>query len=93
MSGLKIRVFVTKYALTKTGVFEKIVYVHDDIPTMVTDVSNPLAHYHKPDWHETELAARQRVIEMINKKLLSIEKQVDFLKRKRSDIQTGFKLQ
>lgn len=73
-------VYVTKYALT-SGITKELVH-KTGTPTMVETTGCFLTtYYHKPDWHDTEKEARTRTAHMIGKKIASVQKQLDRLKK------------
>lgn len=72
----KIRVFITKYALTQ-GIFEREVETCPDInDNMVADRGKHTVCYHKPDWYRTLEEAQARVEVMLKKRRAALEKQL-----------------
>lgn len=76
-----MKVWITKYALTR-GVFTCEVEGPDrNHPGMVTDRDRrPSVCYSGMDWHPTRQEAASRVIEMRIAKMRSLVKQIDLLK-------------
>ena len=71
--------WITRYALTK-GVFSiKVEDCYDT--TMVQDVGNTCSYYHGKDWHKTRKEAVKRANEMRDKKLASLKKSIERLKK------------
>lgn len=71
---MKIRVYVTKYALTSG-----IRYVLADVantPRMISYGRGEYAHGEGKDWHRTWDAALDRAMEMRNNKIVSLRKSV-----------------
>lgn len=77
-----MKVWISKYALTK-GIYE-VEVITTEFETMVVDKSNPtFMFYHKGEWHKTKEDAIKRAEEMRNKKIKSLEKQINKLKNMR----------
>jgi len=75
--------WITKYALTK-GIFSTMVESCDASNKMVKDISNDewkCWYYHGNDWHRTKEAAVKRANEMRNKKLASLKKSIERIKK------------
>ena len=79
-------VWITKYALTKgihqaefKGFFEESEGVFDETTVEINDTFNTL--YFKGDWHKTEAEAKKKANEMRLKKIKSLEKQIERLKK------------
>lgn len=73
-----MNVWISKYALTK-GIYEVEVNTTDS-EYMIVDKNNPISFYHKNEWHKTKEDAIKRAIELRDKKIKSLEKQIDKLK-------------
>ncbi len=74
-------VYVTKYALTK-GI-QKCTVKTTSIDGMLEDVKNPYRYYsggEGKDWHMTLDKAIAKAIKMKNKKVKTLEKQIEKLK-------------
>ena len=74
----KIKVWITKYALT-TGIMEKDVIVEEDLPAMVCDRSTPFVSYYHGEgveWHRTKESAINKAEEMRIKKIKSLRNQI-----------------
>lgn len=72
-----MKVFITKYALTK-GIFAEEVEVCIGVggrEFVKSKTSN--AYYHNPDYHKDVNDAISKAIEMKNKKLDSLEKEIE----------------
>jgi hypothetical protein len=75
--------YVTKYALTSGLIIlsDEDVQVFNDNPELLKAKwqnkkgEKYTDYFHKPDWHTSREDAKLRIIEMINKKVLSLEKQ------------------
>ena len=80
MRGDKLKVWITKYALTK-GIYDVEVEESSD-PTMVIDREN-LMYYHGEgrDWHRTEAAAKAHAILMVRARIASLKKSLVKLER------------
>ena len=75
--------YVTKYALT-AGVQEILVEdCFDTSPTMVKDLREGAIHnyYHNGDWHRSRDEAVKRAEKMRAKKLASLQKQIDRIRK------------
>lgn len=79
-----MRVWITKYALT-TGIFEADVDVSDDFPELVRVSPTQYFQGEGKDWHRTKIEALQRAEEMRQKKIRSLKKQIEKLKKKTFD--------
>lgn len=77
------KVWITKYALTKGISTREHVLVcsgiNDDM--IVATEGHYQSYYHKPEWHETEESAIARAEEMRLKKIQSLEKQIEKLRK------------
>lgn len=73
-----MNVWISKYALTK-GIYEVEVNTTDS-EYMIVDKNKPIRFYHKNEWHKTKEDAIKRAIELRDKKIKSLEKQIDKLK-------------
>lgn len=73
-------VWITKYALTTKGVFSTKVGNCFDT-TMVQDVDNTHDYYHGKDWHRTREGAVERAKEMKAKKIASLKKSIERIKK------------
>lgn len=69
-----MKVYITKYALTK-GILEEEGEHSSNFPSMVA--VRKYSYYHKPDWHLTKEEAIHRAKEMKAKKLNSLKKQLN----------------
>ena len=75
-----MEVWITKYALTK-GIFKlQVIDVGDG---MVRSADNVLEMYHKEgrDWHRAKESAIAKAEKMRQKKITSLEKQIDKIKK------------
>jgi hypothetical protein len=77
-----MKVYITKYALTRGIIDEKEVEICKNIPNMV-ECREAFFHdyFHKPDWHETKEEAIKRAELMKNKKIESLKKQIQKLEK------------
>lgn len=75
-------VYVTKYALTD-GIGEIEAETFKDAPNMVRDHNGNgyASYYHKPDWHESLVAAKARAEKMRLNKIASLKKQLEKLEK------------
>ena len=75
-----MEVWITKYALTQ-GIFK--LHVTDIGDGMVRSADNAFEMYHEEgrDWHRTKESAIARAEEMRLKKITSLEKQIDKIKK------------
>jgi hypothetical protein len=75
-----VRVWITKYALT-IGIYE-IEARETSSPGMVGDANDPLSMFHGEgkEWHKSKEDAIQRAEIMKNKKIESLEKQLEKIK-------------
>jgi len=74
-------VWISKYALTK-GVFA--ITAEDCFDTsgkMVRDMNNNYLYYHGKDWHKTRKAAVKRAKEMKAKKIASLKKSIERIRK------------
>lgn len=72
----KVKVFITKYALTK-GIFTAEVEIKEtDGRYFAVDQGKWCIYYHKPDFHLTYKEAKARAEEMQRKKIASLKKQL-----------------
>lgn len=80
-----MKIWITKYALTK-GILVVDADVSSEYPDMVSwgegDTCNH-AHGEGRDWHWTQESAKARAGEMIDKKIISLEKSIAKLKKLR----------
>jgi hypothetical protein len=74
-----VKVWITKYALT-SGVIETDARVCEETNGIMIE-AKPYGYFHKPDWHDNKVSAEDRVCDMINKQLASLEKQLDKLRK------------
>ena len=74
-----MKVYVTKYALTK-GIIEADVIISEVHPGMVVDSENSLTAYHKPDWFDVREDAVERAETLRTKKIAALEKSIQKLK-------------
>lgn len=74
----KMRVYVTKYALTKGVIVRDVETTHID--SLVTERSTCMC-YHRPDWHETRAEAEAQVAKMIDARRKSLAKQLAALEK------------
>lgn len=77
-----MKVYITKYALTK-GILEKDATVIEDFPKMIRieNVRWP-EKYFKPDWHETKEQAIKQAEEMRIKKIATLKRAIKKLETK-----------
>lgn len=72
-----ITAYATKYALTKGILIIKAEVCSDISTDMISDVSKPMAYYHKGEWSRT-LEEAQKVAEAMRvRKVDSLRKQLD----------------
>lgn len=72
------KVWITKYALTQgviTAVNVRVLSDHPNLIGIEQDGFPRWTYFHKPDWHETETEAGNRVMHMVNARLKSLDKQ------------------
>lgn len=76
-----MKVWISKYALT-TGIIE-IEAKETHSPSMVADASDPLSMFHGEgkEWHKSKEEAFQRAEIMKKKKIESLEKQIEKIKK------------
>ena len=80
-----MRVFITKYAVSKTGIFERDAEdVGDDMVRVSGDRSKYEfdAYYHKPDWHLTREDAVKQARKQIHAKIHSLYRQAEKLRER-----------
>jgi hypothetical protein len=81
-----IKVWVTKYALT-SGIFEAQAEICADIDPQMISLKRSQGHlqenFHGKDWHTSVEAAFKRANEMKEKKIVSLEKQIEELRKKK----------
>lgn len=70
-----MKVWITKYALT-VGIFEEEVEYTASAGMVSAYGGAHEIYYHKPDWHESYLKAKDRAEEMREKKIASLKKQI-----------------
>ena len=76
-----MKFYITKYALT-TGIYEIEATVCTDInPKMISRTDGFKECYHKPDWHETQAAARKRAETMRIRKIMNLDWQIKKLEQ------------
>jgi hypothetical protein len=78
-----MRVFITKYAASKTGIFEKDAEdVGNDIVLVRGDRSKGEfdSYYHKPDWHLAREDAVKQARIQIHVKITSLDRQAERLR-------------
>lgn len=74
-----MKVYITKYALTK-GILEK--EVEDCGNGMVRENENHFpTYYHGTDWHKDKQSAIDKAEEMRKKKIASLKKQIEKLEK------------
>jgi hypothetical protein len=73
-----MKVYITKYALTKGILVENDAEICADInPKMICISRNGFNdHYHKPHWHETWEEALAQALQMKTDKIISLQKQL-----------------
>jgi len=76
-----MKVYITKYALTK-GILEKeeAEVCKDTSLDMISVHSRYTEYYHKPDWHESKEEAIEQAEKMRERKIKNLEKQINKLK-------------
>lgn len=81
-----MKIWITKYALTK-GILEKEAEV-DDSKRMARVVSGLgwTEYYHRDDWHKTQEAAKAQAEVMRKKKIVSLAGQMAKLQALRFDV-------
>jgi hypothetical protein len=75
---IKIKIWVTKYALTE-GIFEKEAYVDNEDEKWASTV-NESGGYYGNDWHSSKEKAIKHAEIIRIRKIKSLEKQIDKLK-------------
>ena len=79
MKSKQVKVWITKYALTR-GILECKAEYNEDYPGMILIKGNgpctANAYYHGCDWHLTEIGAKSRASEMIDSKIECLKKQI-----------------
>lgn len=76
-----MKVYITKYALT-TGIIESEADIIERDPKMIYTVINSYnVYFFKPDWHQNKNEAIYKAEEMRKKKIASLEKQIEKLKK------------
>ena len=77
-----MKIYITKYALS-SGIIVREGEL-TGIGTMVsvrhTEVGGFTQYFHRPDWHMTKVAALKKAEKMREKKLQSLEKQIEKIK-------------
>ena len=71
-----MKYYITKYVLTSGLLIltdEQVKVCSDSM--ISTEVENHKNYFHKPYWHTSQKDAKGHVLDMINKKLISLEKQ------------------
>lgn len=81
-------IWITKYALS-TGVEKVMAEIKNDVATYHPIVDSLYKNYlHKGEWHLTESDANKRVLEMIARKRISIQKQLSKLDKLEAKIKS-----
>lgn len=80
-----MKAHITKYALTK-GIIEMDVVESPNFQDMVSERSNRLRHFHGMDWHLSKMQAIEKAEEMRSKKIASLEKQIEKLKKLKFEV-------
>ena len=70
----RIRVWITKYALTQDVVTVEVEEPWATTPNMIRVVGKLSGYFHKPDWHTSKEAAEARVAQMVEAKRKSLRK-------------------
>jgi hypothetical protein len=70
-----MRVWITKYALTR-GIYSVDVVQVDDKMVKEHMRDHGYAYYHKPYWHETVAAAHEHAIKMMNRRRVSLQTEI-----------------
>jgi hypothetical protein len=79
-----MKVWITKYALTK-GIYEVEVEGSSSTPSMVVsrqEGTYPMFYHGEgTEWHQTEESARNKANQMVASELISLEKQIQKLRK------------
>ena len=71
-----MKVWITKYALTK-GIFSLDVRMTSQPGMVCFQAKYCVTHYHRGEWHKTEEEACCKAKEMQQRKITSLQKQLD----------------
>lgn len=73
--------WITKYVLTQ-GIFStKVEVCLETNDRMVSDTERSMVYYHENDWHLTKEAAVKRANNIRNKKIASLKKSIERIKK------------
>jgi hypothetical protein len=78
--GTKMRVWITKHALTK-GILQKEVPTYVEFDSLGTMIHVLVPQYNEPDWHTTYAGAVARAEEMRKEKIAKLEEKIERLKK------------
>ncbi len=78
--GKTFTVWITKYLFTQ-GIFSTTVEDCSDNDRMVKDTVSSLCYYHGNEWHRTREAAVKRAENMRKKKIASLKKSIEKIKK------------